>query len=91
MLVFNLSIFFFCIVFISDGISWSTWTLCSSQENCYQKSLLKCVKGKGIQCAPAQRNDYTYQKTISSDCNKTCDAHGTQVWKKVPGVTTKKI
>ena len=74
MLVFNLSIFFLCTVFISDGILWSTWTSCSLQENCHQKSLLECDKGKGIQCAPAQRNNYIYQTTISSDCNKTCDA-----------------
>ena len=78
-------------MFVSDGISWSTWTLCSSLENCHQKSLLECDKGKGIQCAPAQRNNYIYQTTISSDCNKTCDAHGTQDWKKDYVVKTEKI
>ena len=91
MLVFNLSIFFLCTVFISDGILWSTWTSCSLQENCHQKSLLECDKGKGIQCAPAQRNNYIYQTTISSDCNKTCDAYGTQNWKNDHGVRTEKI
>ena len=84
MLVLNLCIFFLCILFYSNGISWSNWTLCSSQENCYQKSLLECHKEKGIQCVPAIINNekiYTYKTNIFRYCNKTCDAHVTQ-WKK---------
>ena len=94
MLVFNLSIFFLCIVFFSDGISWSTWTLCTSQENCYQKSLLECEKEKGIQCVPVVINrvkTFTYQTTRSSDCNKTCDPHSIQDWKNKPEVRIEKI
>ena len=84
MLVLNIFIFFLCILFYSDGTSWSNWTLCSSQENCHQKSLLECGKEKGFRCAPAIINDkeiYTYQTNIFQKCNKTCNAHVAQGWK----------
>ena len=80
MFVIKISIFFARIVFYSNGISWSNWTSCSESENCHLKSNLECDKGKGIQCAPAQRNDYTYQTRISSDCNETCDGHKIAPW-----------
>ena len=88
MLVLNLSIFFWCIFLYSNGTSWSNWTRCSPLEDCHQKSLLKCYKGKKIQCAPAQRNDYLYQTTISSDCNETCNGHSKQDWKTNTQVRT---
>ena len=83
MLVLNLCIFFWCVLFYSDGTSWSNWTFCSSQENCYQKSLLECDKEKGIRCAPAIINNHkidTFQTNIFRNCNKTCDAHVIQGW-----------
>ena len=52
MLLIKLSLFFSSMIFYSNGTSWSTWTLCSPQENCHQQTSLKCDKGKGIQCAP---------------------------------------
>ena len=69
MFVLKILIFFASIVFYSNGISWSNWTSCSESENCHLKSELECDKGQGIKCAPAQRNYYLYQTTISSDCN----------------------
>ena len=83
MLVLNLSIFFLCLLFYSDGASWSNWTLCSSQENCHQKSLLECDKEKRFRCVPATINNeeiYTYQTNIFRKCNKTCNAHVKQGW-----------
>ena len=80
MFAFKISIFFMCIVFYSNGISWSNWTSCNQSENCYQKSELECDKGKGIQCAPKKKRGYIYQTNISSQCNEVCNGHSSENW-----------
>ena len=83
MFVFKISLFFICIVFYSNGISWSSWTSCTQSENCYQTSELECDKGKGIQCAPFDRTNYIYQTNVSEECNEVCDGHSSENWTNI--------
>ena len=82
MFVFKISIFFMCIVFYSNEISWSNWTSCTQSENCYQKSELECDKGKGIQCVPFDRTNYLYQTNLSDECDEVCNGHSSENWTK---------